>query len=421
MKMDSLVRRTELENGIRIVTERMPFVRSVSIGVWVKAGTIDETTSNNGISHFLEHLLFKGTTSKSAMEIASSLESLGGSLNGSTGKEFSVYSAQVLDENTDVAIDVLSDLIQNPRFDEKDIELEKNVVIAEINHAQEDPEELLMDLFYQKMFPDHPLGYFIYGSKENVQSFSRDDLALYRESLYTSNHLIFAAAGNIDHETFVDLVSGNISTVSSHPSKNHRIHDLPKQERGLCDVQVNGFQQAHICLGVRTFGFNDERKYPMALMDVLLGGGMSSRLFQNIREKYGFAYSVYSFTDLLKYAGVWGTYMACAEDKAEEAIELLRSELLSLAKHGVAKDELDRVKSQVKGNILLGLESSARRMRKIGDNEYYSSPHLTLNEVLTKIMNVKSDEITDLAQQYFDDSQFCTIVLKPNQPKQSQY
>ena len=174
--MDSLVRRTVLENGIRIVTERMPFVRSVSIGVWVEAGTIDETTSNNGISHFLEHLLFKGTKTKSAMEIACSLESLGGSINGSTGKEFSVYSAQVLDENTDIAINVLSDLIQNPRFDKNDMELEKNVVIAEINHAQEDPEELLMDLFYQKMFPDHPLGYFIYGSKENVQSFSRNEI-----------------------------------------------------------------------------------------------------------------------------------------------------------------------------------------------------------------------------------------------------
>jgi len=412
MKMDSLVRRTELENGIRIVTERMPFVRSVSIGVWIEAGTIDETTSNNGISHFLEHLLFKGTKTKSAMEIASSLESLGGSINGSTGKEFSVYSAQVLDENKDIAIDVLSDLIQNPRFDKNDIALEKNVVIAEINHAQEDPEELLMDLFYQKMFPDHPLGYFIYGSKENVQSFSRNDLANYRESFYTPNHLIFAAAGNVDHQEFVDLVLRNISPMSNH-SPGNRNSDLPEPAKGLYNIQVNGFQQAHICLGVRTFGFNDERKYPMALMDVLLGGGMSSRLFQNIREKYGFAYAVYSFTDLLKDAGVWGTYMACSEDKADDAIELLRKELLKLANHGVSEDELDRVKSQVKGNILLGLESSARRMRKIGENEYYASPHLTLTEVLTKIMNVKSDEITTLAQQYFDDSQFCTIVLKP--------
>ncbi len=418
MSMDSIVRRTELQNGIRIVTERMPFVRSVSIGVWVEAGTIDETIENNGISHFLEHILFKGTTSKSAMEIASSLESLGGGINGSTGKEFTIYTAQVLDENVDIAIDVLSDLIQHPLFDKTDMELEKSVVIAEINHAQEDPEELLMDLFYQKIFPEHPLGYFIYGSKENVQSFTQDDLIRYRQNLYTSNHFIFSAAGNIEHEEFVDLVARHISPTSLY-SNNHRKSELPDSVKGMADFQINGFQQAHICLGGRTFGFNDERKYPLALMDVLLGGGMSSRLFQNIREKYGFAYSVYSFTDLMKNTGVWGTYMACAEDKADDALELLRSELLKLANYGVSNKELDRVKSQVKGNILLGLESSARRMRKIGENEYYTSPHLTLKEVLTKIMNVKPNEIKSLAQQYFDDSQYCTIVLKPNQPNQS--
>jgi len=405
--------KTTLGNGIRIVTERMPFVRSVSIGAWITVGSGNETPENNGISHFLEHMLFKGTKNRTAKEIAQSLESLGGGINASTGKEVSLYTAHVLDENIDIAVDVLTDILQNSNLEKHDMELEKHVILAEINHAREDPEELLLDYFYKNLFYNHPLGFFIYGTPENVTKFKRSDLKNYLDSEYSPNRMVFAAAGNINHERFVELVV----KAYDHHHNNNKVPistTVSPQKIDKTTFELDSIHQGHICMGVRTFGYNDQRKYALILLDVLLGGGMSSRLFQNIREKYGFAYNVYSFTDIMAQTGAFGIYMACANDKVEKSIELITNELNKLKTEPIKNEELELIKSQVKGNIILGLESSARRMRKIGEKEIYNGHHYTIDEIIEKINKIKPVQLTELANELFQESKFCTTILTPS-------
>ncbi len=409
---NNTVNRTVLDNGIRVVTERMPFVRSVSMGVWVNVGSCNETLQNNGISHFLEHMLFKGTHTRSAREIASSLEAVGGGLNGSTGKEISLYTAHSLDEHTEIAVDILSDIIINPKMDSKDIKLESQVILAEINHALEDPEELLLDNFYQDLYSDHPLGYFIYGSQENVSRFDSQELRNYLHAQYTTSKIVVAAAGNVEHEQFVDLVKKYFEKAVFSEFTNFPAY-IESPNVKFNDIKLDTVQQGHLCLGVRTFGYNDDRKYPLVLLDILLGGGMSSRLFQNIREKYGFAYNVYSFTDIMRDTGVFGVYMACAQDKIDQSIELVKSEFNKILKKPISNIELDKIKSHVKGNLILGLESSGRRMRKIGENEIYSGHHNSIETIIQKIDAVTPNDLTDLANQVFTESNFTLTMLTP--------
>lgn len=406
------VQRTLLENGIRVVTERMPFVRSAALGVWVRAGSGNETLDNNGIAHFLEHMFFKGTTTRSAKDIAQSLESLGGGLNGSTGKEVSVYSAHVLDEHVELAVDVLADLIKNPVFDASDIELEKQVVLAEMTHAKEDPEELTFDNFYQNMFPKHPLGYFIYGSEENILKFSQADLAAFRDMEYTTDRMVVSAAGNIEHDKIIKYVEKYFSEMPKREaiqSQSMPLHDLDQ----TVHLKVDGFQQAHICLGVRTFGHGDDRRYTLALLDVLLGGGMSSRLFQNIREKYGFAYSVFSFSDTMSETGILGAYMACDTEKVDESIILLEHEIDKIKNGDLTEREVEMVKSQVRGNLILGLESSGRRMKKIGESEVYGIPHRSLDEIVSMVDKVSKKDIERLAHELFHPTNTSITILSP--------
>ncbi len=406
------VRKSVLPNGTVVVSEHMSYVRSVSIGVFIRAGSVNENQRNNGIAHFLEHMLFKGTKSRTALEIAQSLESLGGSLNGATGKENSMYTAHVLDEFSPVAIEVLGDLLQNPLMDADNITKEKEVVLAEISHSREDPEELIVDRFYSHLFPDHPLGYYIHGTPDNVRRFRAGDLQDYMGRFYTPRRSVFAASGNIQHEKFVELVQN----VYHRQNTDDRWRNPPLKSfrTGLEFERVSSLQQAHICVGTRVFGTNDDRKYALVLMDVLLGGGMSSRLFQNIREQFGFAYSVYTFTDFMQETGVFGTYMACAPDKVEKSIDLVVEEFQKIARDEVTEDELQRVKSQVKGNMLLGLESSGRRMRKIGETEIYGREHLSISQLVEKIENIQTRQLVELAREYLDPSKLNITVIAPH-------
>jgi predicted Zn-dependent peptidase len=394
------VRRTVLNNGIRVVSERMPYVRSVSLGVWVRAGSGDENMDNNGIAHFLEHMLFKGTARRSAKEIAQSLESRGGGLNGATGKEVSSFTAQVLDEDLPLAIDVLADLLQFSKFDPTDIELEKQVVLSEMALANDDPEELAFDHFYKNLYPHHPLGYFIYGSEDNVQKFKRQDLVSFLETNYTHDRLVVSAAGNVDHDEFVRLVNAAFDGVVSAGSAG-RMNGQFKPPSPLKKQKIKGLHQTHICMGMRTFSFLDERKYALALLDALLGGGMSSRLFQNIREKYGFTYSVFSFADLMAETGVFGAYLACEKAKLDESLELLNAEFINLQNGELDEDELELVKSQVRGNLILGLESSGRRMKKIGESEIYGEDHHSAQEIVASINAVTPSNVIDLVNTFF--------------------
>jgi predicted Zn-dependent peptidase len=406
------VRRTVLNSGIRVVSERMPFVRSVSLGVWARAGSSDETLENNGIAHFFEHMLFKGTARRSAKEIAQSLESRGGGLNGATGKEVSSYTAQVLDEDIPLAVDVLADLLQFPKFDPTDIELEKQVVLSEMALANDDPEELAFDHFYKNLFPHHPLGYFIYGCEENVRKFKRQDLVSFLEKNYTHDRLVVSAAGNVDHDEFVQLVEAAFTSPVSVSSAG-RTNGQFKAPSPVKKQKIKGLHQAHICMGMRTCGLLDERKYALALLDALLGGGMSSRLFQNIREKYGFTYSVFSFADLMAETGVFGAYLACEKTKVNESLELLNAEFIGL-KNGELDDiELDLVKSQVRGNLILGLESSSRRMKKIGESEIYGEEHHSSQDIIARINAVTPSDVIELMRTFFKTDNRNITILSP--------
>jgi predicted Zn-dependent peptidase len=407
-----LFQKTVLPNGLRIVTESMPWVRSAALGIWVDTGPVRETIWNNGISHFLEHMLFKGTSKRSAKEIAMSLEALGGHINGSTGKENSLYSAYSLDQDLEVAIDVLSDLVQDARLDDRDIELERQVVLAEINQAKEDPEEMILDHLYANLFPDHPLGYFIYGAEANVRAFSRSQLIDFYKDHYTPENIVVSAAGNIEHDRVVDAVERYYRNGHHHNGSNGTLPDLPQNFRNGKIVDKS-LHQAHVALGARTFGFNHPQRFALVLLDILLGGGMSSRLFQNIREQYGFCYTVYSFSDFMRKTGVFGFYIACAPDKVDESIGLIKKELDQIARGAISEEELAMIKSQIRGGILLGQDSSNRRMRKIGEREIYQGPLESVDEVLEQIDRVTVKELQKLVTTYFQDDQLSTMLIVP--------
>lgn len=407
--------RTVLDNGIRVVTERVPFVRSVSVGVWVRSGSGQETQDNNGIAHFLEHMLFKGTLTRSAKEIAGSLESLGGSLNGSTGRELSMYAAYVLNEHVDVALDVLADLMQNPRFKTSDIQVEKQVVLSELMRSMDDAEELAFDYFYQHLFHEHPLGYFILGTPRNIRSFRQKDLIRFHDSNYSPNRMVVAAAGNIEHASIVDKVENYFKRgPKPEPAKLEPI----KRPLRSKTVPIQNLQQAHILLGYQAFGQTDERRYPLALLDVLMGGGMSSRLFQNIRETFGFAYNVFSFLDLMGEAGVFGTYMASDPKKIDTSINLLQREIDRIKDGDLTEQELEKVKSQVRGSLVLSFESTHRRMKKIGESEIYRRPHQTIQEIVNKVKSVTVDDIVQVANQIFVENNQCLTIVAPENSKQ---
>ncbi len=404
-------RKTVLDNGLRVISESMTSVRSVSLGIWVRAGSVNEGTYNNGISHFLEHMLFKGTVHRTARDIATSLEAFGGSLNGSTGKEISLYTAYVLDEHLPLAVEVLSDMIQNPLFLETDLQVEKDVVLSEISQAREDPEEMIIDYFYQSMFPDHPLGTFIYGTEDNIKKFKSHDLFHYLKNQYTTPRIVFAAAGNVNHDRLVELVQTHFSkSIADLP---YHIDPLRKNPVQFNDNRSPYLQQTHFIIGSRIMGYLDEDKYTTSLLDVLLGGGMSSRLFQNIREKYGFPYSIYSFVDFMATTGVFGVYSASPLDKLDKTMQLVHDELDKLCEGMVEPDELEQIKSQVRGAMVLGHESSSRRMRRIGENEIFNCDYVDLDKILHIIEGITPDDITQIARRYLNKDNRSITLLTP--------
>lgn len=407
-----MIQKTVLSSGLRIITDTMERVRSASIGVWTRVGSVDEDEKEKGISHFLEHMLFKGTRSRTAKQIAQSVESRGGNLNASTGKEISVYTAHVVDADAPLAIEVLADLLQNPRLAAKDIELERNVILTEINHAMEDPEEMALDYLYLQLFPDHPLGHFIYGSVKHVRSFQRKDFLHYLHKQYTASRIVVAAAGNINHKKFVRLVEKHFDSAHERGAAAP-VPPLPETYLLFNKHTFPTLQQTHIAMGTRVCSYSSEDKYGLLLLDAILGGGMSSRLFQHIRERYGFAYSVYSFIDLLSTTGVFGLYIGCDPGRMQHSMELLQNELTRLYKYGVKQEELEMIKNQTKGGLILGLEGSSARMRRIGENEIYAASHLTPEQVVKKIDKLERRDLGRLIEKYLDPALFSTILIAP--------
>ncbi len=406
---DSSYRKTVLDSGVRVISEKIPYVRSVSIGAWITVGSRDENAKINGISHFIEHMMFKGTSSRNAAEIAQSLESVGGHLNAFTGKEQTCYYAHILDEHLEIAVDVIADFLSDSIFDPVEMAKEKKVILEELRAIEETPEELVFDLFWRDIFDD-PLGLSIIGNQKTINQFSQDNILDYISHNYSSNRIVVAASGNVDHETLVNLVRNKFEKMPKSVANNPVQSNIKKPARNVIE---DGSLQSHICIGTPGLPYVHKEKFSLLILNTLLGGGMSSRLFQNIREKHGLAYSIYSFLDFLFDTGILGVYVGTDLQNIDPALELINQELNKLRTQKVRRDELDRIKAQLKGNIMLGLESTSSRMSRLAKMEIYLEDYHTLDSTLAEIEKVTSEDILTVATRLLNEDNIFTTILKP--------
>ena len=411
---NAVYNKSVMEHGIRVVTESIPYVRSVSIGVWANVGSRDESEDHQGISHFLEHMVFKGTKKRTVRDIAQSLESLGGYLNAFTTKEQTCFYARVLDEHLVQAIDVLSDIVQNGTFKSEELEKEKLVVIEELRNAADDPEDIIHDYFEKAIFPAHALGFPIIGTEENVRRFQRADLQSHLERHYVTPNLVVAAAGNVDHERLVKLVDKSFTHLRTVKTPPTRLPGPRKATTRTTKEHPRPINQAHVCLGTVAYSIKHKNRYPLMVLNALLGEGMSSRLYQVIREKHGLAYSVYSFVNLLSDTGVFGAYIGTDRKNIENSIELIHKELDKLKIRSVSRAELDRTKSQIKGTLTLGLENMSGRMMRLGSGELYFESYTTVDSILKKVDAVTPDAIMGVANDLFHQTEFSTVIIRPS-------
>ena len=404
-------KKTTLANGIRIVSEEISSAKSVSVGVWVDSGSRNETEKNNGISHFIEHMVFKGTDSRSIQQIARSVESVGGYMNAFTSKEHTCFYARVLDEYAENAIDVLSDLLQHPTFPKKEIAKEKMVVLEELKNAEDDPDDQIHDFFEKAIFGNNALGFPVIGTAENVTNFTQENLFAYLEKYYSNGNIVVAAAGNISHDILVALVEKYFTI--KRKSKIVRNAEKIVQTTQQRLEYKRPIQQAHVCTGTLAFSLHSAHRYPSLVLNTLLGDGMSSRLFQNIREKHGIAYSVFSFMNLLSDTGSFGVYIGTDAKHINHSLDLVGKELRALQIKSLNKSELQRTKAQLKGNMLLGLESTSNRMMRLGSSELYFGELTPIDEIVQNIDAVNADQVTEVAKQLFNQEKFSTIIFVP--------
>ena len=409
----SVYRKTVLDNGIRVVSETIPHLRSVSIGVWANVGSRDEDVRENGISHFLEHMVFKGTKRRNGRQIAQSLESLGGYLNAFTTKEQTCFYARVLDADVAEAVDVLSDLVLHATFKRTEVEKERLVVIEELKNAEDDPEDIIHDYLEKALFPYHSLGYPIIGTEENLRRFRRDDLVTHVGRHYHPSRIVIAAAGSIRHAPLVKLVERYFGKLDFGDPILYRKPGPVRVIRRSSQVYRLPIKQAHTTLGTLAYSIHHRDRYPLLVLNALLGEGMSSRLYQTIRERFGFAYSVYSFVNLLSDTGFFGVYIGTDQKNIEKAIGLVHKELRNLKMHPVPAAELKRTKSQIKGTMMLGLENMSSRMMRLGSGELYFKECVSLESVLRKVDAVTSEALQRVANDLFDERRFSTVVIRP--------
>lgn len=413
LSSDVFYQKTVLDNGIRIVTEKIPHFRSVTIGFWLMVGSRNEASNVNGITHFLEHMVFKGTKTYSASQIARRVESYGGFLNAFTGKENTCFYGKVLDKHLDKAVDVLSELILYPLLKPKDIEKEKSVVLEELKNIEDDPEDFINDVFEKSLFGNHPLGHPVIGTSSNIQSFDRPSLVKYLQKHYTPKNIIIAAAGNVNHDELVKMVERQFKNLQ--PNNRAVIRNIsPKLlSKGKYIEEEKPIQQAHIYLGTNSYSIKSPHRHALIVLNTMLGEGMSSRLFQNVREKYGFAYNIFSFINLLSDCGDFGVYIGTNKENINTSIDLIKKELYKLKSKPVSIAELYRTKEQVKGSMMLSLESTTNRMMRLGTTEIYFNKYSTLDEITGRIEAVTADEIYEVANKIFDTDNFVTVVFSP--------
>ncbi|MFH0989779.1 MAG: pitrilysin family protein [bacterium] len=417
-RFHSTYAKSVLSNGIRVISEEIPHVRSVSVGLWFDVGSRDENALNNGISHFIEHMVFKGTKNRSIREIARSLESVGGYLNAFTGKEHTCYYARVLDEHTYLALDVLSDLIQHPIFPERELEKEKGVVIEELRNAEDDPDDIIHDYFDKSIFGKHPLGYPVIGTESNLRSFTRDDLFEYVQKSYLPVSMIVAAAGNIKHEALVSMAQTLLGDFQFSPSQGALMRRKPGTRKAEQQEYKKPIKQAHICLGAQSFGIKSKQRYPLLVLNTLFGDGMSSRLFQNIREKHGFAYSVYSYVHMMSDSGVFGSYIGTDSSHINHSIDLIYREMDKILAKPISRSELRRTKAQLKGSMMLSLESIPNRMIRLGSSELYFHEHKPIDSIIQQIDAVTTDDVYSVAKNLYVKENLSTVIFYPTEKEE---
>jgi predicted Zn-dependent peptidase len=400
--------RDVLDNGLRILTEPMTQVRSVSIGVWLTRGSRHEAAERSGIAHFVEHMLFKGTTSRSAEDIAQAIDSIGGQLDAFTAKEYASYYIKVLDEHLPLALDILSDIVLNPAFSPEDIEREKKVVVEEIKMVEDTPDDLVHELFTQGFWENHPLGRPILGTRDTVESFDAELLRRYFTDAYTPRNLIVSAVGNIEPENVRQLVEERFGSLSAsgEPFREQAPSVVPK-----ILVRNKELEQSHLCLGASSYPQNHDDRYSSYVLNTLLGGSMSSRLFQNIREKRGLAYAVFSGLSAYRDAGSFTVYAGCANDAVGQVIDLVVEELRGIKQAPVPHAELQRSKDHLKGSLMLSLENTASRMSHLARQEIYFDRQFGLDETLQGVERVTSEDVQRVAVDVFRNGSLAATVL----------
>jgi predicted Zn-dependent peptidase len=407
---DGLVTREVLPSGLRLVTERMPHVRSITVGVWLARGSRHEEAPQSGIAHFVEHMLFKGTATRSAEDIAQAIDSIGGQLDAFTAKEYASYYIKVLDEHLPIAIDLLSDMITRPAFSAADVEKEQSVILEEIKMVEDTPDDLVHEIFTQHAWGGHPLGRPILGTPETVSSFSERVLSEYFTGAYVAPNVIIAAAGNLDHARLGAMIE---SAFQAMPRVGVPSVDSPPTMVPGAVTRHKDLEQSHVCIGAPGHEQRHEDRYVSYILNTILGGSMSSRLFQNGRERRGLAYSVYSGQSSYRDTGLFSIYAGCAANKVSEVISVVLDELRVIRRDLVSDDELTRAKDHLKGSLMLSLENTASRMSHLARQEIYFGRHFTLDETLAGIERVTREDILRVAGMLFGNATLVGTVLGP--------
>ncbi|NNE48145.1 MAG: insulinase family protein [Rhodothermales bacterium] len=405
--------RTMLPNGVRVVTEMIPSVRSISVGVWVFTGSRDEPARLAGISHLIEHMVFKGTTRRRTHHIAQRLESVGGYLNAFTGKEYTCFFARALDEHLDRSIDTICDLVLRPSFPATELVKEKDVVLEEMKMYDDTPEDVIFDHFEAAIYDGHPLSRPVIGTPKSVKGIGRQNLRDFVERNYSPNRIVVAVAGNAEHSHVVRLVQKAFSGSrrARRPVRRKKVVAYTPAE----SIVERPISQAHLVLGTRSLGARDPGRSALVVLNTILGGGMSSRLNQNIREKYGYCYQIYSFLNIHSDSGDFGIYMGTDPSKIDRAKKLILREVDRLSQTPVSARTLSQAKSQVKGSIMLGLEGMSNRMMRLGRQELFYQRYSTLDEVMNEIESVTPNDIQHLAQTVLPADKFSTVVVSPTE------
>jgi predicted Zn-dependent peptidase len=412
VQLDEHAWMTEVDGGPLVLSETISMVRSVAAGIWVRWGASHDLEQQMGASHLLEHMIFKGTERRTAREIALGIEAIGGSLDAYTSREHTACHARVLDEHLPVALDVLSDLVFRPILRESDLEIERRVILEEIAGVEDTPDDLIFDLHSKALWGDHPYGYPVLGTSDTVKAISRDDLGDLWSRAYRPDVSVVCAAGHLEHDELLELVAREYpqnSAAGVAPNLQRPTAERPREIKVSRDSA-----QVHVCVGTPTFPRSDPRRYASILISTALGGGMSSRLFQRVREELGLAYTVYTFQSFYAEGGLGGIYMATRPDTADRAVGEVMRELERMSASALSGDELADIKNQTKGQVLLSLESTSARLHRLAGVAVYGEPYMTLDEICAKIDAVTEEEVAGLCREYYAPDLQTIVRLGPN-------